>query len=210
MNQKMSAMQMDALKEIANMGSGNASVVLSKATGREVKLMVSALEVISVTQIPRFFKASRGMVIAVYALISGDIEGNVMLLMSKECAFSFVDLLQGRKKGTTKRLSTEVQNTMKGVSLSLFRCYLDAISGFLNVKNHLDELRLIATFGETIVDLVLLGIGQKPNYLVLLKTDLNAGLNIRGNVTFFLPIESVKYLLKETILARATLNSKIE
>ena len=202
MPRRLTEMQRDTLREMANIGAGNASTVLSKIAGREVKLTVSALEVISVTQIPRFFKASQEMVITIYASISGDIQGNVMLFMHKESAFSLVDMLEGRKVRATERLSTEVQNTLRKISLSLFRCYLNAISGLLNFKHQLNELRLVATLGETILDLVLLGVGEKPNYLVLLETNLDAGKNINGRVIFFLPIESVEYLLKQTILAR--------
>lgn len=199
MIQKMSDMQMDVLKEITSIGSGNASAVLSETTNRDVELSVSALEVITMPQIPRFFKATRGMVISVYASISGDIQGNLILFMPIESAFSLVDLLQGRKIGTTKRLSTGVQNALKKVSHSLFRCYLDAMDDFLNVENQLDELRLVATFGETVVDLVLLGIGQGPEQFVLLRTDLNVNRSIRVNVILFLPFGSIKLLLTRSI-----------
>ena len=46
MPRRLTEMQRDTLREMANIGAGNASTVLSKIAGREIKLTVSALEVI--------------------------------------------------------------------------------------------------------------------------------------------------------------------
>lgn len=197
MTQRMSDMQMDALKEMANIGSGNASTVLSEATGREIELTVSALKVISLPQIPQFFKDFRGMVVTVYASMSGEILGSVMLILPKESAFSLVDLLREEKAGTAKRLSMKVQNILKHFSRSVLENYLDAITRFSNVEAHLGELMLIATFGETIGDFILLSIGEKPEHIILLKTELSIEPNIKGEFSLFLPIRSAERLLTQ-------------
>jgi len=197
MIQRMSELQMDALREIANIGSGNASTVLSEATGKEVVLTVSALELMPVEHVPRFFRALRGMVVTVYASIGGEILGNVMLILPKESAFSLADLLREEKAGTAKRLSMKVQNILRPFSRSVLEYYLDAITKFSNIEAHLGELRLIATFGETIGDFVRLSIGEKPERIILLKTELSIAPNVKGEFSLFLPIRSAERLLTQ-------------
>jgi len=193
----MSELQMDALREIASIGAGNASTVLSEATGSEVVLTVSDLELMPVEQIPRFFQALRGMVVTVYASIGGEILGNVMLILPKESAFSLADLLREEKAGTAKRLSMKVQNILRPFSRSVLEYYLDAITKFSNIEAHLGELRLIATFGETIGDFVRLSIGEKPERIILLKTELSIAPNVKGEFSLFLPIRSAERLLTQ-------------
>lgn len=212
MVKKLTEMQRDVLKEMANIGSGNASTFLSEEIGKEVNVTVSTCDLISFKRLAKLVRASEELVITVFTSIGstpaggGEREiGNVMLVFPKEDAFSLIDLLQRKEIGTTKNLSPGNQFILKQVSSSLLRCYLDAIKDFLNLKIQPSKLRLIGTYGESIMDFVLLAMKEKPEKLILLETKMSVEPNIQGKFYFLLKENFLSYLpIKSTERLPAT------
>ena len=109
-----------------------------------------------------------------------------------------VDLLEGKEIGTTKRLSRKAQKFLRQACSSLLRCYLEAIKDFLNLEIRPSKLRLIGTYGESIMDFVLLAMKEKLEKLILLKTKMSVKPNIRGKFYFLLKENFLFYLPKKS------------
>ena len=204
MVQKLDEVHKDFLKEIASIGAGNASTLLSKLTGKEVNTTVSTFDMVSPKNIPKIVNASKRLVVVQYASIGGELGGTVLLVFPRENALSLVDLLRKREQGTTEWLSEEDQDILKGVSRSLVVCYLNAIQGFLNTKLQPSELRIFSTFGETITDLIDLTLKKRTKQVFYLNTKLSIKPNIEGEFFFLLDENLSSFLLEKSaeMLAR--------
>lgn len=207
MIKKMSAIQKDALENMANVGSRNASRALYESTNSEVKLSVSEIDTLSLEQLSKMFEASQKLLVAVLTSKSWEASDNApacaMLVFPPETTASLVSMLQKKKIDATGQLSSVTLNALRLISQSIIRCYLDATAGFLNVKIRRRELRLVAILGETITDFVhsmLFGMKAKPERVLLLKTEFSVEPNVKGecylflneNILSFLPTESVE------------------
>jgi len=191
---ELTEMQRDFLREMANIGAGNASTVLSEAVGREVKLTVSRLNIISLKQLSELVRASKKLVVTVFTSIGGAVLGSVILIFPIESAFSLVDLLRRRGVGTTKLLSMEAQGVLRRASLSLLRCYLDAITKFLNIEVQPERPRLVATLSETIMDFVQMSMKERLERILMLKTELKVEPDIRGEYYLLLKENIISFL----------------
>jgi len=198
MGQKLTEMHKDFLKEIASIGAGNASTLLSKLTGKEINMTVSTFDMASPQKMAKIVNASRRLVVVQYASIGGELGGTVLLVFPRESALSLVDLLQRREPGTTEWLSKEDQDTLKRVSRCLVMCYLDAIKGFLNIRLQPSELRIFSTFGETIMDLIDLALKKKTEQVFYLDTKLSVKPNIEGGFNFLLDENLSSFLLEKS------------
>jgi len=186
----------DFLKEIASIGAGNTSTLLSKLTGKEVTTTISTFEMVSPKNISTIVSASKRLVVVQYASIGGELGGTILLVFPREKALSLLDLLRKREPGTTEWLSAEDQDLLKRVSRSLVVCYLNAIQGFLNARLQPSELRIFSTFGETITDLIDLTLKKRTKRVFYLNTKLSIKPNIGGEF-FFLLDESLSSFLIE-------------
>lgn len=196
MVQKLEEVHKDFLKEIASIGAGNTSTLLSKLTGKEVTTTISTFEMVSPKNISTIVSASKRLVVVQYASIGGELGGTILLVFPREKALSLLDLLRKREPGTTEWLSAEDQDLLKRVSRSLVVCYLNAIQGFLNARLQPSELRIFSTFGETITDLIDLTLKKRTKRVFYLNTKLSIKPNIGGEF-FFLLDESLSSFLIE-------------
>lgn len=194
--QKADELHKDFLQEIASIGTGNASALLSTLTDKEVNVTVSTSDMVSPKNISNLVSASKKLVVVQYAPIGGELVGNILLVIPRESALSLIDLLQKKKLGTTKWLSKEEQDTLKKASRSLVKCYLDAIEGFLNIGIKHGKLRIFSTFGETINELIDLTLKKETKQIFYLNTKMRIKPNIEGEF-FFLFEEALSSFLME-------------
>lgn len=181
----------DALTEVASVGSGNASSALSNLIGKEVNLVTPSVNVIHVSEIPKLVGGPKKMVVAVYTPIAGDLEGNMMVVFVQKSALNLVDLMQKQKIGTTNQMGKKEQKLLNQVMHALSTTYLNAMGEFLGITTSQANPRFIATFGSSITDFALFGIEEKPNYIVLLKTNFIVEPDIEGNFIMLLAVSSI-------------------
>jgi len=187
MVQELTEMEKDAVKEISNMAVGNASTLLSKKIGKEIRLSIPVYKLISFDQLEKHVAVPEGVAICAFAKLKGEVLGSVMLVFDAKSAFAMVDLLQKRKIGTTKWLSGKDQLRLKEVGHLVLRCYLDAISRFINYELDSEKLRIFSTLGDAVIDLISLG-AKKSDRFILLQSDFvaEAKAHIRGRYFFVL------------------------
>ena len=198
MVQKLDEVHKDFLEEMASIGAGNASTLLSNQTNREVNVTVSTFDMMTSREISKTVNVSTKLVVVQYASLGGELGGSVLLIFPRESALSLVDLVQKRKLGTTEWLSEDKQEILKQVSESLVMCYIDAIKNFLKVRLQPGDLRVFSTYGETIADLVDLTLRKKSKQLFYLNTRLSIKPNIEGEFVFLFDEKLSTFLLKKS------------
>jgi len=167
MEEELTEMERDVLKEISNMGAGNASTLLSKKIGEEIRLSTPVYELISSDQFENYVAVPKGVAICAFAKLKGEIMGSTMLVFDRKTAFVLSDLLQKRRIGTTQWLSEKDQLKLKQVGHLVLRCYLNAISRFMNYELNSEKLRMFSTLGDAVIDLMLMGAKKSDHFIVL-------------------------------------------
>ena len=165
--QKLDKFQ-DALKEVGNMGAGKASGALSRLLEKEIRLNPPEIYLSPVKEIPQLIGGPQKMVVGTYSSLSGDVAGTVLIVYPTEGALLLADMLKNVKMGTTKNLGEMDQVKIKEVGNTLTKSYIESLVEFLEIKINASEERIVSTFGESLTDLVLLGI--KEQYAILIKT----------------------------------------
>lgn len=202
---KLTTLERDALKEVENIGAGNTATAMSKLIGKKVDITVPKIEVISLEKIHTKVTPHQKMVVALYTPVSGDLQGNVIsVLFSKPEALKVADLLQKRKRGKSTVLTDLDQDALKEFGDILAGSFLTALSRFLNLKLERSCQKLVYTFGESIIDLVLLDINRTMKHALLIHTKFKVpAINVEGEFTMMIAMKSLSPLL-------AALNKKIK
>jgi len=192
---KLSKTEKNALREVATVMANNASIGLSDLIGKKVKLSTPTLDLVPINKIPNLVGGPKKLVVGVYSPVKGDAIGNMVVVFSKESALLFNDLLHKRELGTTKKLGEKDQKAFIKAGDILLRSYLDTLAKFLGLGTVHVPPRFISTFGESMVDFVLLGINKKIEQTLLLKTNINIDLKVGGDFVLLLAIESINTFL---------------
>ncbi|MCI1943972.1 chemotaxis protein CheC [Clostridium luticellarii] len=94
---ELTPIQLDALKEVGNIGTGNAATALSQLLNTKVDMTVPSINIVPFQDI---FDSIGGdeIVVGVIVRILGDAPGNILFIFEKNTALDLVHMLLGQKK----------------------------------------------------------------------------------------------------------------
>lgn len=98
-NKAFSKAQLDALKEIANVGTGCAATALSKLTEKMIAVTVPEVNVVPVSAVPRSLGGLDAPIVGLFFKISGDLSGRMLLVFPKEMADTLIRVLTATLSG---------------------------------------------------------------------------------------------------------------
>ena len=126
--------QIDALREVANIGAGHAATALSTMIGREIMITVPTLTLARLTQVPAHVVADESAQVAVVLLhVLGDLTGRSLLVFPTPTAFRLAELLLRRPRGSSASIGLLEQSALKECGNILCGAYLNALSDFMHL-----------------------------------------------------------------------------
>jgi chemotaxis protein CheC len=88
-------MQYDVLREIGNIGAGNATTALSQMINSKVSMNVPKVELLEFKELSDIVGGAERIVVGILFTLEGDIDGMMMFMMDKEASKHLVDILLG-------------------------------------------------------------------------------------------------------------------
>ncbi len=93
----INGLYLDVLKEIGNIGSGNAASSLARMINKPVNMEVPNIEVVETEKVVEIFENEEEITVGVYVNFNGDINGTILTLLDKISSDNMVRILLGRK-----------------------------------------------------------------------------------------------------------------
>jgi chemotaxis protein CheC len=94
-------LQLDALREVANIGAGHAATALSQMTNRTIMINVPEVNVLALEEVSELLGRADEIVAAVLMHMMGDLTGRTLVLFPERSAKSLCDILFRKPDGTT-------------------------------------------------------------------------------------------------------------
>jgi chemotaxis protein CheC len=129
----LKAIQLDALKEVANIGAGHAATALSQMIGGTIMISVPTINVSRLEEIPPQVAEPDEPVAAVLMHMMGDLTGRTMLVFPKYSALRLAELMLRRPPGTSQEFGEMEQSTIKEAGNILSSAYMNALSEFMHL-----------------------------------------------------------------------------
>lgn len=195
-NIKLSEMEMDALREIGNVGVGNAVTALSKLLNKKIDINIPETKFVPLSEFAKEAGGPEKIVIGIYMGISGDLTGETIFLFSKESALELVDLMMGQEPGTSKIFEENAESAFKEMANIFSGAYLSALSNMLELKQFPGIPHVAQDMIQSIVDFVLCKVGESADEILCVKTKISMeGHNINGEYILMFEQESLRQLI---------------
>ncbi|HEX9729509.1 MAG TPA: chemotaxis protein CheC [Gemmatimonadales bacterium] len=124
----LSSTEVDALREMANIGSGHAATVLSQMTGVSVMIDVPRVSVAPLGAVASRFAAPDERVVALTMEMLGDLRGHTSFLMREPNAGVLADLLLQRPVGSGTTFGPLEQSSLKELGNIMAGSFLNALA----------------------------------------------------------------------------------
>lgn len=129
----LKTIQLDALRETANIGAGHAATALSQMTGSTIMIKVPNITVASMEELPSQFAPEEEPVAAVLMHMLGDLSGRTMLVFPKPTVMRLAELMLRRPVGSSTAFSELETSAIKEAGNILSGAYMNALSDFLGM-----------------------------------------------------------------------------
>jgi chemotaxis protein CheC len=125
--------QIDALREVANIGAGHAATALSQMTGNTIMISVPTITIARLEDVPPQITAPEEPVAAVLMHLMGDLTGRTLLVFPQPTAVRLSELMLRRPAGSAKELGELEQSAIKEAGNILSGAYMNALSDFMGL-----------------------------------------------------------------------------
>lgn len=198
---EFSNLQLDAIREVGNIGTGNAATALSQLLGRAVDMGVPLAEMVSIYEVGGHYGSPETLVCAVLIRAEGDFPCNLIFVVEEEAATMLADLLISMDISS---LDPEMRVQMRDSALSEVGNII--LGAFLNAISMLTGYVLPATIPSVahdmlgaVMDIVASIFGVMGDTAILVKTSLqvkDVEHEVQGNVIMVPDPGSLEVLLQ--------------
>lgn len=202
----LNELQFDALKELANVGAGNATVALSSLLNKHIKLSVSDARIVDISQVPEIVGDEEKVMTGILIMLKGGISGCVMFLFDTGSVDKMLDILfekfpDFRSEKKIKKNLTEEFNEMEisaimEVGNIISGAYLKALSDMTDITINVSVPMLQMDMVGSIMSVPAIQMGKEVDKLMLIDTHFSEDIDFNGYYIFIPDEASNKKMLE--------------
>lgn len=188
-------LQFDVLKEIGNIGAGNATTALSQLVNMKIDMSVPKVALVPLTEITGIIGSEEMVVVGILLGMEGDVDGTMMFLLEEKSAHILVNLLMGREYNAPGEFGEIELSALGEIGNIIAGSYLSALSS-------LTGLTITATVPATTVDMAAailsvpaIEFGKLGDKVLFIQTQLGEDGFINGYIVMVPELESYGKIL---------------
>jgi chemotaxis protein CheC len=196
--------QLDALREVANIGAGHAATALSQMTSQRIMISVPRLTVRPLEDVPPHIGAPEEPVAAVLINMLGDLTGRALLVFPRPTACRVAEILMRKPAGAIRELGTIEQSAIKEAGNILSGAYMNALSDFMGLMLLPSPPSLAIDMSRAVLTTAYSQFQSDPNYVFCVETEFHmrdANERLRGFFLLLPDIPSLRAILRAVRLA---------
>ncbi len=167
--EKMSDEYFDVLKELGNIGAGNATTALSQMMQCKVDMSVPQVKLMEFKELGQLMGGEEIIMAGIYLGIEGDIAGSIMFLLEKQAARHLVNKLMGTSVEGEEFSEMEF-SALKEVGNIITAAYLNSLSSLTNLKIHPSVPDLTVDMAGAILSVPAIEFGTLGDKMLLIQT----------------------------------------
>ena len=167
----LKALQLDALREVANIGAGHAATALSQMIGGTIMISVPTINVSRLEEVPPQISAPEEPVAAVLMHMLGDLTGRTLLVFPKPTAARLAELMLRRPAGSSPELGEMEQSAIKEAGNILSSAYMNALSDFMGMMLLPSPPSLAIDMSTAVLTTAYLQFGSDRDYVFCVESE---------------------------------------
>lgn len=201
----LTAIQLDVIKEVANVGAGNAATALSKLLGTVIEMDVPKAEMISIYELSEYYGSPTTPVASVFVRSDGKFSCSVIFMSSEEGASDAVAMWMQSQFGefSPSTLPDDMLDSgLAEVGNIIIGSFLNAINVLIDTTHRITVPSVVHDMMGSILDVVSSLFGMMGDVAIVANTTLRgegADNNIRidGNLILIPDPDSLELLFRK-------------
>jgi len=183
--QSLTSIQLDAIKEIGNIGTGNAATTLSKILGRVVEMDVPKVEMVSIYELSEYYGSPTTPVAAVFVNSEGKFSCSVIFMDSEDGANEMIKMWLSAyyNNFVAEELPEEILDSgFSELGNVIIGSFLGAINDLIGTTHQTSVPGVAHDMLGSILDVVASIFGASGEYALVVSTTLRISGSDRGDM----------------------------
>lgn len=192
---RLNEMYLDILKELGNIGAGNAITALSTMIGKKVNMQVPKVKILDFQEVSDIFGSADTIIVGIYFDLDGDVKGNILFALDIKSAASLIWSLMGLEvkeefDELEKSALEEIGNIMAG-------SYVASLSTLTSLNMKISPPAISIDMAGAILSVPAIKYGEISDKILFIETQFIEGEKLIKGDFFLIPdINSFDLILK--------------
>lgn len=192
---QMSEAYIDVLKEIGNIGAGNAMTALSQMLQCKVDMKVPQVKLLELRDMGAMVGSEEQLMAGIFLGVEGDITGSIMFLIELEAAKSLIKKIMMGYSSGAEILDEMEMSALQEVSNIITGAYLNSLSMLTNLKIYPTPPSLSIDMAGAILSVPAIEFGALGDKILLIQSQFYDEVEIDGYFVLIPDMESYKKIL---------------
>lgn len=192
--ESMSEQYYDVLKEIGNIGAGNATTALAQMLQCKVDMKVPQVKLLDFNEVGAMMGGEEQIMAGIYLCVEGDITGSIMFLLKKDAAKHLVSKLMGMEL-PGEDLDEIGTSALKEIGNIITGAYLNSLSSLTNLKIFPSVPDLTIDMAGAILSVPAIEFGTLGDKILLIQTQFTDDCELDGYFILVPDLESYGKIL---------------
>lgn len=192
--ESMSEQYYDVLKEIGNIGAGNATTALAQMLQCKVDMKVPQVRLLDFSEVGTLMGGEEQIMAGIYLCVEGDISGSIMFLLEKKAAKHLVSKLMGMEL-PGEDFDEIGTSALKEIGNIITGAYLNSLSTMTNLKIYPSVPDLTIDMAGAILSVPAIEFGTLGDKILLIQTQFTDDFELDGYFILVPDLESYGKIL---------------
>lgn len=191
----MDTMHYDLLRELGNIGAGNATTALAQMLNKKLDMKVPQVDLVGFDKLPSIICGEEELVVAIYLMLDDDVEGSMMFLLPEASAHSLVNQLMGRPAGDKEAFTEMDMSALQEIGNIITGSYLSALSSLTSLTIGASVPYVAIDMAAAILSVPAIEFGKIGDKALLIETEFGDEIMINGYFILIPALESYDKIL---------------
>lgn len=183
--------------ELIGKGVAEAMDGLSRMIGEEITVRSFGLKRISIAEMPELLGGPDVEVVGIYVPSSGSAKSDILLTCGPRTARAFVDLLMGRRRGTTRSFGEMERSALEEMANVVGSLFLNAVADEAGLYLRPSPPSLVIDMAGAVLDVVAANAALTRDEAFVAETTFHVASRDVSGLFFIVPSEDLLTTLQE-------------
>ncbi|MBQ6735843.1 MAG: chemotaxis protein CheC [Lachnospiraceae bacterium] len=185
----------DLLKELGNIGAGNATSALSQMLDLKLDMSVPEVRLLEFKNVGQAMGGADQIMVGIYLMVEGDIDGSMMFLLSSPSARHLVNIMMQTPDATGENFTEIELSALKEVGNIITGAYLNSLSMMTNLAIVPSVPYVAVDMLGAILSVPAIAFGTEADQILLIDTQFFSDVKLEGYFVMLPDMESYSKIL---------------
>lgn len=196
--EQLNEMHLDVLKEIGNIGAGNAATSLSQMLNTVVDMTVPSVRILNIDDAASALGGPENVVIGILSKLYGDIEGIMMFIIEQDFAKTALTSLLGAKEVSCDKLTEMELSAISEIGNIMISAYSGSISTLSQLVMKTSVPAITVDMVGAILSVPAIEMSSVSDHIIFIEDDFLSGdKDVSANMMLVPTMESLNRLMQK-------------